>query len=151
MKYICTNCNFIYDEFLGIPDEWIPENTSFSELTEGFSCPFCFWEKDDFYQIQTEVLYFEDKDNLTSLEYSHYPFYEVIDWNLIITFEEKYLENWDTLKKLVLLDEYEDIVYEEIMKDDLSFKYDVSDLDFIEIRVECTKHWFFSTWLISLD
>lgn len=47
-KYICLNCNFIYDEELGMPDFDIPAGTRWQDLSDDWVCPACGSEKRDF-------------------------------------------------------------------------------------------------------
>ena len=47
-KYICTICNYIYDEAAGIPDKGIPPGTKWEDLPEDWTCPLCGATKAEF-------------------------------------------------------------------------------------------------------
>ncbi|MBN1996399.1 rubredoxin [candidate division KSB1 bacterium] len=47
-KYVCTNCGFIYDPEIGIPEHGIPPGKSFEELPDDWVCPICYVDKDKF-------------------------------------------------------------------------------------------------------
>ena len=151
MKHICTECNFIYDENLGLPEEGISPQTSLEELWSEFNCPSCYSSNDNFYPLQEEIIYFEDMENLSPIESSHYPFYKIEDWIINISFSDWEREEDDEIIKCVLLDEYGDIITESSLNEDLEFDYDISDFSSIEILVVCTWHWTFSTGLIDID
>lgn len=151
MKYICTECNFIYDENLGLPEEGISPQTDFEDLWSEFNCPLCYSSNENFFPLQEEIIYFEDVENLSSLEASHYPFYEIKDDIIRINFSDWEREEDDEIIKCVLLDEYGDIITESSLNEDLEFEYEISDFSSIEILVVCTWHWTFSTGLIDID
>lgn len=48
MKYICTNCGYIYDPEKGDPANGVPEGTAFEDLPEGWVCPICYVGVDGF-------------------------------------------------------------------------------------------------------
>ncbi|NCO53265.1 MAG: rubredoxin [Deltaproteobacteria bacterium] len=48
MRYICTNCGYIYDPALGDPMSEIPAGTEFEQLPENWCCPLCYLEKEAF-------------------------------------------------------------------------------------------------------
>lgn len=47
-KWICTVCDFIYDEALGLPAEGIPPGTRLEEIPDNWACPDCGVTKADF-------------------------------------------------------------------------------------------------------
>ena len=53
-KYVCTVCNWVYDEEKGDPDNGIAPGTSWDDLPEDYVCPECgvgrdmFKKKEDF-------------------------------------------------------------------------------------------------------
>ena len=151
MRYICTNCNFIYDDNIWIPEEGIAPQ-SFFIMGENFVCPSCFWEKDWMYELSEEIIYFENIDNLSELESLYYPNY-VIDKDkkvLSISFSELDSHNWALISKVVLLDEYNDIIdISSDCEDEISF--DISTIDSFKILIHSQNHWLFSTWLINID
>ncbi len=40
-KFICPNCEFVYDEAAGIPREGWPPGTPFDEVDPDWTCPDC--------------------------------------------------------------------------------------------------------------
>lgn len=48
MRYICLLCGYVYDETEGDTDNDIEPGTSWDELPDDFTCPFCGGEKDTF-------------------------------------------------------------------------------------------------------
>lgn len=51
-KYVCLNCNFIYDEAEGMPDYDIEPGTRWDDLPPDWVCPVCGSEKQDFELIE---------------------------------------------------------------------------------------------------
>lgn len=51
MKYICELCGWVYDERRGDPASKIKPGTKFADLPEDYECPFCYSEKEAFYEI----------------------------------------------------------------------------------------------------
>ncbi len=47
-KYICTACDFIYDEAEGYPDDGIAPGTKWEDVPEDWVCPLCGVGKDFF-------------------------------------------------------------------------------------------------------
>ena len=47
-KYVCTVCNWMYDDELGVPESGIAPGIPFIALPENFVCPFCGVGKEDF-------------------------------------------------------------------------------------------------------
>jgi rubredoxin len=39
--YICTVCQYVYDPYVGDPDNGIPPGTPFADLPEEWVCPVC--------------------------------------------------------------------------------------------------------------
>ncbi|MEG9225074.1 rubredoxin [Aeromicrobium sp. Sec7.5] len=55
-KFICPNCEFVYDESMGIPREGWPAGTPFVEVDEDWTCPDCgVREQVDFLPIEEFV------------------------------------------------------------------------------------------------
>ena len=48
MKYICTNCGYIYDPEQGDPANGIAPGTTFEDLPNEWACPLCYVGKDSF-------------------------------------------------------------------------------------------------------
>lgn len=47
-SYVCTVCNWVYNEQEGYPEGNIPPNTPWAEVDEDFLCPLCVVGKDLF-------------------------------------------------------------------------------------------------------
>lgn len=47
-KYICTVCEYVYDEEKGDPDNGIAPGTKWADLPEDYECPLCGVGKDMF-------------------------------------------------------------------------------------------------------
>lgn len=41
MKYICTVCQYVYDEELGDPDSGIEPGTKWEDVPDDYLCPLC--------------------------------------------------------------------------------------------------------------
>ncbi len=52
IKYMCLNCEFVYDEAEGMPEYDIPPGTRWEELDEDWICPVCGSEKVDFELVE---------------------------------------------------------------------------------------------------
>jgi flavin reductase (DIM6/NTAB) family NADH-FMN oxidoreductase RutF/rubredoxin len=50
-KYKCLVCGYIYEPELGDPDSGIAPGTAFEDIPDGWMCPVCGAEKDDFIEI----------------------------------------------------------------------------------------------------
>lgn len=48
MRYICSNCGYIYDPKVGDPLGDIPPGTAFADLPETWCCPMCYLGKEAF-------------------------------------------------------------------------------------------------------
>jgi rubredoxin len=48
MRYICTNCGYIYEPSKGDPLSEIPAATEFDQLPDNWCCPLCYLGKDAF-------------------------------------------------------------------------------------------------------
>jgi len=48
MRYICTCCGYIYDPAKGDEMNGVPPGVAFDDLPEGWVCPLCYAEKDQF-------------------------------------------------------------------------------------------------------
>lgn len=40
-KWVCTVCDYIYDEELGEPDHGIPAGTAWEDIPDDWECPVC--------------------------------------------------------------------------------------------------------------
>lgn len=48
MRYICTNCGYVYDPEKGDPEHGIPPGTPFEDIGEDWHCPLCYRPKSAF-------------------------------------------------------------------------------------------------------
>jgi rubredoxin len=69
MRYLCTNCSYIYDE--GAGEENVAHGTRFEELKDGFACPICGDSQDSFHEITEEISYVSENP-YDHLEIDHY-------------------------------------------------------------------------------
>jgi len=141
MKYICTNCNYIFDEYIDDAEDTI------SEVDNDTMCPVCH-EYDSFQWIAEQVNYAEDINNLQLHELEHIPQIDVIDEEnhtirVFVWKNEHPMESEHRLYSISLYDEYWDLVTEEFLHKEASpeAEFDVYDLDEYEIRVKCNVHW----------
>jgi|GEM_PF-300970 hypothetical protein len=67
MKYLCTNCGYVYDESAGDESEEIECGTRVDDLD---CCPVCF-EVDPFFQVKEEVIYI-DENTRDRIELEHF-------------------------------------------------------------------------------
>lgn len=142
MKYLCTNCGYTYDESSWDETEEILPWTKIEDL---ISCPNCF-ESDSFFQIKEEIIYL-DENTVDKVELEHqieinhtWQNIEVTVWNNSHPMEKEH-----RILSISLFDEYSDLVEEKFLKedDDTFVIFDNYNLDEIEIRVRCNKHWIF--------
>ncbi|SHI98305.1 Rubredoxin [Propionispora hippei DSM 15287] len=49
-KWVCTVCNYVYDEEVGDPDGGIAPGTRFEDIPDDWVCPLCGVGKDQFEQ-----------------------------------------------------------------------------------------------------
>lgn len=47
MKYVCI-CGYVYDPELGDPDNGVAPGTAWEDLPDGWTCPECGLDKDNF-------------------------------------------------------------------------------------------------------
>lgn len=48
MKYICTNCGYVYDPAQGDAMGEIPPGTAFEDLPDDWCCPLCYMGREAF-------------------------------------------------------------------------------------------------------
>lgn len=143
MKYICTNCGYVFDEALWDEVEEIEWSTKIDCLD---CCPVCL-ELDSFFQIKEEVIYL-DENTIDKIEREHFININH-NWRqieVVVWWNSHPMEKEHRLLSIALFDEYWDLVEEKFLKedDDTIVKFDNYDLDEIEIRVRCNKHWNFA-------
>jgi rubredoxin len=141
MRYLCTNCRFIYDE--GAGEENVAHGTRFEELRDGFECPVCWEGQESFHEITEEVNQIADNP-YDHLEIDH--FIETkIEWEkLIVTIwnEIHPMGESHRITSVSLYDEYWDLVEEKFMDfdEDPIIEFDFDDLGEYEIRCRCSLH-----------
>ncbi len=143
MRYLCTNCNYIYNEMIWEVDELIERGTKFDEIRYNFICPVC-WENEEFFQeIKEEVIYL-DKYSM-NIELDH-DFFIEFNWNSIEITWNHSMEEEHFIWNIWLYDENKDLVEEIFIEPDweLYANFDISYLDDFEIRVQCNLHWTFA-------
>lgn len=150
MKYLCTNCSYIYDEALWDNQESVEAGTFFDELDEYFSCPVCWESKESFHEIKEEVLWAYDMNNLSWLEIEHLPKVDVVNKKAIVNISHPMVE-WHHISSISIFDEYWDLVLEEFLDPtkEARIEFDISDLDDFEIRASCTQHGIWTSWMIE--
>lgn len=47
-RYICANCAYVYDPAKGDPLSNVPPGTPFDHLPDGWVCPICYANRDQF-------------------------------------------------------------------------------------------------------
>lgn len=137
MKYLCINCNYLYDTALWDKEEnveiWVELN----------KCPVC-EEFDIFQWIEEEVNYIND-DNLYWLEIDHYPEVRIENDKIYVTVGNEIHPMWEShrIAAVYLYDEYWDLIEVKYLELDTEavIDFDFYNLDEFEIRVQCTNHW----------
>ncbi len=153
MRYLCTWCNYIYDEDRGEIDENIAAWTKFEELWDTFVCPVCWELPEVFHEIKEEINYLWEIP-FDALEAEHFINTEFL-WSEKIKIT---VWKWDShpvwlehrISSIWIYDEYWDIVFEKFFADeeDAILEFDISDLDDFEVRTRCTIHW---VWGVKIE
>ncbi len=148
MRYICTNCNHIYDEALGDTEEGYMPGVKLYDMQDFFLCPVCS-EWIDYFQEITEEINYIDKDKMSSLEAEHFVNIEQKDKKINIwVWNDEEHPSGDThyINNIALYDEYGDLVEEKFLTQEDKWKasFDDYDLDEFEVRVKCSIHWMWS-------
>lgn len=153
MIYICTNCsNYTYDEAKWDKSEQINAWTLFDEIDFDFSCPSCWASKEYFLTIKEEINEALDLDNMTYLERAHIPKVE-INWdicNVEVWYDIHPMLEEHYIYSIWLYDEYSDLVEEKLLnsEDEPIANFDIADFDEFEIRVRCSSHWVWTSWML---
>jgi rubredoxin/desulfoferrodoxin (superoxide reductase-like protein) len=156
MRYLCTNCSYIYNEALGDELEGIPSGTSFDELEQDFVCPSCYEEKENFQEIKDEINYPYDSENLSSLEKEHFINYYLEKGVLKIYVgkdEEHSMEKDHFVASIGIYDENDEKVEEKFIssQDDGSAEFNIDYLDEFEIKIYCSQHWWWGSGKINVN
>jgi rubredoxin len=139
MKYLCINCNYIYDEALWDYIEWIPAWTKIERLER---CPVCF-EYDTFEWIKEEVIYIEKNTN-DRIELAHFIEVKRKNWILEVIIWKNSHPMWEEHRIcwVWLFDEYSDLVDEEFLSPDSDSIVEFEDYNLweFEVRIKCSQH-----------
>ncbi len=146
MRYLCTNCNYVYDESLGDEIENIESGTKFYDLWDKFKCPVCGENQDSFQEIIDEVNYIDENNILWNIDLEHFINIENLGEDRIeVSVGKNNLhssEKEHRITSITLLDEYWDIVNEEFLQvwQEPVVEFNISDLDEYEIQARCNIH-----------
>jgi len=153
MKFLCTNCNYIYDEAVWDLKEEIEAGTLFEELNYDFCCPNCFEEKEGFMEIKEEILYVQNKNFMSPLEKTHIPKINILETKAIVEIWEieHIMVEWHFIYSISLYDEYGDLIEEKLLNiwEKPKIIFEIWDLDDFEIRVKCNVDWLWSSGIIK--
>jgi len=153
MRYLCTNCSYIYDEDKWEIEDNIPAWTKFDILWDYYECWSCWWLADLFQEIKEEVNYLREIP-FDALEAEHFINLEYLwDDNIRISvwkWESHSYWSDHRIWSIGIYDEYWDLVYEKFYLEDEEpvLEFNVSDLDDFEIKARCTIHW---VWAIKVE
>lgn len=144
MRYLCTNCNYIYDEAEWDREEEIESGERFEDLGDHFRCPVC-WESEEFFhEIREEVQYIENEYSKDPLEIDHFIETEVKNDKLFVTVGNGIHPMWEShrISSVALYDDYGDLIEEKFLgiDEDPITEFDFDDLWEFEIRVRCNLH-----------
>lgn len=153
MRYLCTNCSYIYDEDRWEIDNNIKPGTKFENLWDSFVCPWCNELAEVFHEIKEEINYLSEIP-FDALEDEHFINTE-FDWENNIKITVWKWESHSTwaehrISSIWIYDEYWDLVYEKFYLEDEEaiLEFDISDLDDFEIRARCSIHW---VWWVKIE
>ena len=150
MKYLCINCNYLYDEAIWDDIEWIEPWTKIDHFEY---CPSC-QEYDTFSHINEEVYYLSEQ-SFDSIENDHNIEIKKNDFDIEVIISENNHPMWDDhrIAWIWLYDEYSDLVDEKFLKvdDDSVVVFDDYDLDEFEVRIKCTQHKIFAKKFVLND
>jgi len=150
MKYHCSTCGYMYDEFKGEESLNIAPQTPFHALPSDFFCPHCDTHKDDFIVFEEEIHMPFDAQNLTSLESAHMPTFHIWQDTLQYSFEENEMEKnyHEYIYQISLHDENGEHIQTHTFSDSLEKKgtFDLEYVDIFELRVYSYQYGIFSSW-----
>lgn len=155
MRYLCTECNFVYDEALGLEEEYIEPHTSFWEISEDFICPVCHSPKEYFSRIEEEINYAWEDEILSEADLIHFPVVKVDEKKDEI---KVFFWKWELhpmvsghfISTVSLYDEYKELVEQKFFSpwDDCYTTFPLQWLDEFEVVIKCNMHWSFSSWKV---
>lgn len=145
-KYICTECNFLYDPFS--ENEEGEPNGDFEFLGESWSCPHCGSDRDNFMQVPENIHDApRSTEDASDEELRHTPFYFRQEDKLVVRVGNEdslpFDPEWHFIEYVGVFDEYGeniDIIY----RPDLEIvTFDYPDYEDFEVRAACNLH---GTW-----
>lgn len=143
MRYICTNCNYNYDEAFGDQWEWIEVWTKIENIEK---CPVCD-ECDTFHHINEEICYIEDDTN-DILEQEHFIEVSMEKDNLHVIIWDNIHPMWENhrIAWIWIFDEYWDFYEEKFLEIDTdpSVLFENFELEEFEVRIKCSVHQIFA-------
>lgn len=155
LKFTCTGCRYIYNPYIWDMEQEIEPGTDFFEIREDWTCPVCGESKDSFVELVPIINEPPIIELMTPGEEKHTPFYKRV-WDEIIVriWDEDNLhptEDEHFIEYLWLFDENIDEV-EMVALPDVSalYTFDVSGLEFFEVRLSCNLHWVWK-WVEIID
>jgi len=145
MRYLCTNCSYIYDEALGDTLEWISAWTRLEDLWDNFVCPSCYESLDFFQEIRDEVNYIEDGEKTTFIEDLHTIVYDIKWDELFVQIgknESHPMTEEHFIASVSLYDEVWEIIEEQFLSADFEgeITFSLDYIDDFEIRIRCNQH-----------
>jgi rubredoxin len=54
-KYMCGDCDYVYDPAVGDPAHGIAPGTAFEDIPDDWECPECNAMKDDFFPLEDDA------------------------------------------------------------------------------------------------
>lgn len=145
LKYLCTNCRYIYNPYMWDEEQEIDAWTDFSLIHEDWFCPVCSWLKDDFIELVDQINIPWRIDELLPQEEQHTPFYRE-EWDKLFvrigTEDEQFVQDdVHFVEYIWIYDEY----WEEIDRRDFpdieeEIEFELPNEDY-EVRSSCTLHW----------
>lgn len=160
MRYLCTNCNYIYDEWLWNSEDSINSWTRIYDI-EDFVCPSCYEWVDNFQEIIEEINYIDESDD-DDVSKDHTPITSIIEdresiyWKVLQVFvwEQEHVM-WDDhfIKSISLHYEDWEMIEEKFLDpwDDPLVEFDFDDLEEYEIRINCSLHWVWGMKIVNMD
>lgn len=143
MRYLCTNCNYIYDEWMGEQTDWIQSGVY---CDDDFECPWC-GESGYFHEIQEELNIIDASNNQWYLELEHIPVIHLRDDILEIRVGREPHSMWPThrISTIAIHDEDGDMIEQQFLSEDdqAVWEFHIDGYDDIEIRIRCSLH---GTW-----
>lgn len=144
MRYLCTNCNYIYDEWMGEQTDGIESGV---RCDDDFLCAWC-WESGHFHEIEEELNIIDATNQDQYLELEHIPVIQIKDNSLLeVRVWRESHPMWPThrISTIAIHDEDGDMIEQQFLSEDDQAvgEFNVDGYDDIEIRIRCSLH---GTW-----